>query len=540
MKLISNKYIGDKYGKNKGWLIGLLIVSPVFFSYKANGKDDVIYPVVFDDEKSLNENFLPLKEKEKPKISSKHYEVSSKKNTANKNESTDSDIFKGKSRNKDYLSYYEEERIDLNNGLSEGGGKAIKYQQPSRYYNLRQVIDMAISWHPAIKRSSRDLERIRETINEAMAAYYPSFNVGIQSGLQSNDYGSGNENTNKLKMAAEQVIYDFGKTKYKVRLNKSNALHSENELDKEINNIAYQAVTIYLQVVKYKKLYKIAEEQLIGFNKINKIAKLRSELGASAESDYSQSKVRLASAVALLNDYKAQYNRWSSALDNITNAHVSKSILVEFPVLDNDICLNSLENINNSPAILAAKSQIEVAESQVNLSNTEFYPSIYLSPFYEYQLDRQGKERRYNSDYNRDKFGVFLDIKVPIYQGGATSSRVRQSEQALYAARYNWDNELYNARSKITEASSQVRNSRLSLDAKINRVKDAVRTRDLYILQYEKLGNRSFSDLINSESEIHQTNIDIINSKYNIISFSVECLYQTGKLTNKERVIKEE
>ncbi|HCM63427.1 MAG TPA: hypothetical protein DIT05_12925 [Morganella sp. (in: Bacteria)] len=403
-------------------------------------------------------------------------------------------------------------------------------QNTSGNLDLHHIINMAISWHPTIKRSGREIERAREGIEEASAAYYPSLNVGVKTGLEQNDYGSGNDRSNKVTVVAEQMIYDFGKTKTKVDLNELNTIYTEYELEREINDITYQTVNAYLQVVKYKKLITIADDQLLGFTKINEIAKKRTNLGASAESDYSQSKVRLASSVSQLNDYKSQYNRWSATLDNLTNTQVSDKIIIQFPQELQSSCSVHLNEALSSPLIRIAESQVNVARKQIDLANTEHYPTISVNPFYEYEM-----ENRNNNGYsnrNQDKFGVYLNIKAPLYQGGAVSSRVRQAEQALYAANHNLESEFTNTRLKISESSSQVENAKLSLSAKLNRATESIRTRDLYMLQYEQLGTRSFTDLISAESEIHQTKMDIVNSEYNIANFSVECLYQTGELAH--------
>ncbi|EGT3624716.1 hypothetical protein FAQ20_18880, partial [Morganella morganii] len=327
---------------------------------------------------------------------------------------------------------------------------------------------------------------------------------------------------------AEQMIYDFGKTKTKVSLNELNTVYSEYELEKEINDIAYQTVNAYLQVVKYKQLIEIADEQLSGFAKINEIAKKRTALGASAESDYSQSKVRLASSVSQLNDYKSQYNRWSATLNNMVNKSISDKIVIRFPDELQSSCTMRMDEAFSSPMIRIAESQVSVARKQIELAKSEHYPTISLNPFYEYEIEDRNSNSY--SNRNKDKFGVYLNVKAPLYQGGAISSRVRQAEQALYAANNNLENEYTNSRLKISESSSQVENAKLSLQAKLNRATESIRTRDLYMMQYEQLGTRSFTDLISAESEIHQTKMDIVNSEYNIASFSVECLYQTGTL----------
>lgn len=66
----------------------------------------------------------------------------------------------------------------------------------------------------------------------------------------------------------------------------------------------------------------------------------------------------------------------------------------------------------------------------------------------------------------------------------------------------------------------------------LDKEQSAIRTRTLYLSQYLNLGSRSISDLITSESEIHQTKLDIINNRYTVANLSLESLYYAGELVN--------
>lgn len=524
-------------------LLHLFIFSTITFCGLAFGNNEVFHPVTFDsggkNSSLVSEDLSELKtgseEKKSPDISDDKNSRNNKISYVDKTE-LNTTVLNNPGIHTNQKFFYDnlehQTETDIVYPLAEQQFSIIKntdlFKDGSRSIDIYSVVNMAISWHPAIKRSVSEVERSKESIKEAHAAYYPSLSMGIKTGLEQNDYGKKNDRSNKLTVVAEQMIYDFGKTEAKVSLNELNTIYSEYELEKDINDIAYQAVNAYLQVVKYKQLIEIANEQLLGFTKINEIAKKRTHLGASAESDYSQSKVRLASSVSQLNDYKSQYNRWSATLNNLVNKNVSGNIIIRFPDKLQSSCSVRLDESLSSPMIRIAESQVNVARKQIELANSDHYPTISLNPFYEYEIEN--KNNNNYSDRNKDKFGVYLNVKAPLYQGGAISSRVRQAEQALYAANNNLENEYTNAWLKISEASSQIENAKLSLRAKLNRATESIRTRDLYMLQYEQLGTRSFTDLISAESEIHQTKIDIVNSEYNIISFSVECLYQTGAL----------
>lgn len=398
------------------------------------------------------------------------------------------------------------------------------------YIRLQDAIAFSIKWHPVIKRSEREMEQSLEYINEAQSSYYPSLTARIKSGFEENESTGRNDRSNALVVSASQVLYDFDKTGSKVRLANSSLNRNIHNINKSISDIIYETANSYLQTIRYLGLKDVAHKQIDGLSVINEIANKRASLGASAKSDYSQSKVRLASAIASLHDYEAQAERWSSVLDSMTNNQISPHLVRQFPGDMGNICQYSDATNVTSPAIAMAQAQIEIAKEQVAAAKAEYFPTISLNPSYEYQLGRYNDNS--SNNITKGTWGVFVNISVPIYEGGSKVSKTRQSEQALYAAQYNLDQEKTEAKRRVNEAINQITGMRESLQAKIIREKEALKTRDLYRLQYIELGSRSFSDLLSAESEIHQTRMDIINSYFSMSTLAIDCLYYSGRLTS--------
>lgn len=403
-------------------------------------------------------------------------------------------------------------------------------EQDSGYANLRDAVALAVKWHPLIKRAEQELAQSEEAINEAEAGWLPSLNAGVKSGFEESQYSGRNEGSSALVLSASQMLYDFGKTDSKVGLANTTARHQAGSRDKSISDIAYETVNDALQAVRYRWLADIAEMQVAGFSTINEIARKRASLGASAQSDYSQSKVRLASSFAALHDYRAQANRWAAALDSITNSTVSSRLELRFPEEMEGICRSTPTGNITSPAINMASAQIEMAREKVSAAKANYYPTLSLDPSYEYQLDADSTSSIRSS--KKGRWGVFINVSVPLYEGGSQVSRTRQSEQVLQAAQYNLDREKTEAVQKVNESARQIASMQESLVAKKTREGEALQTRDLYKMQYIELGNRSFSDLLTAEAEIHQTRMDIVNQSYTMISLSVECLYYSGQLAD--------
>ncbi|ROP59356.1 adhesin transport system outer membrane protein [Enterobacter sp. BIGb0383] len=403
-------------------------------------------------------------------------------------------------------------------------------RQDASSTSLWDAVALAVKWHPLIKRAEQELAQSQEAINEAEAGWLPSLSAGVKSGFEENQYSGRDEGSSALVLSASQLLYDFGKTESKVGLANTTARHQASSRDKSVSDIAYETVSDYLQAVRYQRLAEIAATQVTGFSTINEIARKRASLGASAQSDYSQSKVRLASSVAAQHDYQAQANRWSAALDSITNSAVSSRLSMQFPDGMEGICRNTPTGNITSPTIAMAHAQIDMARDRVAAAKADYYPTLSLDPSYEYQLDDDSTST--NRSSKKGRWGVFINVSVPLYEGGSQVSRTRQSEQVLQAAQYNLDREKTDAVQKLNEATSQIASMQESLVAKKTREGEALQTRDLYKMQYIELGNRSFSDLLTAEAEIHQTRMDIVNQSYTMTLLSVECLYYSGQLAD--------
>lgn len=400
-------------------------------------------------------------------------------------------------------------------------------------YSLNSAMWMAIRWHPEIKRAKAETERLKSMVDEVRAAYYPNVEMGLNSGIEKDSYTDDNNKTNQLNVSIEQMIYDFGSTGDRVELSELNAAGASYEVEKEVNDILYQTIGAYLQIVRYHKLIDAAKDRIDGFSKIKDLTKKRVALGASAESDYSQASLRVAESLSSYNDYISQYKKWSATLDYLLNKKISARIIMAFPAEVEELYNNALrDNPTNieSPAVRVARAKIDIAKKQIDVQKNGHYPKITLAPYYEHDLTAQATNN--SVARNRDRYGAFINVKVPLYQGGSVSSKVQQAQEALSSAQFNLDAEQNNANQKIMEFSGQMKNTKISLENKLEREQSAIRTRNLYMSQYLELGTRSFSDLTSAEAEVHQTKTDIINSNYMVSNLALESLYYAGKLIN--------
>ncbi len=396
---------------------------------------------------------------------------------------------------------------------------------------LIEAMAIVRRWHPSIRRSMSLVDQNKEHVKVARAGYFPALRANVRSGFDAQgNYDRKRTVNTDLVISATQTVYDFGQTASKVDFAEATLQKEQYGLERTLNQLLYGASNAFLEVVRYQRLVTVAQNQVAGFADINQIAAQRAVLGASAYSDYSQAKVRLAMAESLLYDVQGQLAKWSTILDNQANQRISARLRFDYPAALTNACMTVDFNDLDAPGLTVARAEETMAKIQLKAAKAAALPTLAISPTYEYRLNQE--ERLYQPK-SRGRFGVFLNVSVPLMEGGAISARRQEARQALLAAQANVDLEKTEAVQKVMDAASQVQSTRHSLNAKRQREAGAVQTRDLYRLQYLELGNRPFSDLLNAEGEIYQTHMDIVNGTYTLQKLSIECLYQSGRLSNQ-------
>jgi adhesin transport system outer membrane protein len=180
------------------------------------------------------------------------------------------------------------------------------------------------------------------------------------------------------------------------------------------------------------------------------------------------------------------------------------------------------------PAVLQAAAQRTQAQAELAQAKAEAYPTLSLEPSFNQYLDNNYNNQ--NPAIDRTQVGIFLNLEVPIYQGGAISARSRAAGYALTAADSAEDAARLQARQGLSESQAQTSGltRRLnSLEFRETTIKEA---RELYGKQYLELGTRPLLDLLNAEQEIHQSRFDLANTQADLRRLQIDCLYNSGAL----------
>ncbi|PYG97168.1 channel protein TolC, partial [Arthrobacter stackebrandtii] len=374
---------------------------------------------------------------------------------------------------------------------------------------LTDAVLQAAQWHPSIAEAIGNLYKQGEGINVARAGYYPQISGGIRTGYDTG-YG-GDRNSQALNLSLKQMLYDFGKVDSAVSAAQAAAARAQANILLVVDDLARDTAYAWIETRRYEQLMTIARDQIRGVGDIAGMARQRSDMGASTRSDVVQAESRVESARATLEEYQSQYERWRSTLAALMGRITPPALAEDSPAALNQACKRPSQGDDRLPAVLMALAQRAQGQAELAQAKAEAYPTLSLQPQVNHYLDND--YNRDNSRMDRTQAGIYLNVEVPIYQGGAISARSRAAGHALTAADSAEDAARLQARRGLAEAMAQTSGlgRRLtSLEARQVSIQEA---RMLYGRQYLDLGTRPLLDLLNAEQEIYQSRFELAGTR---------------------------
>ncbi len=398
--------------------------------------------------------------------------------------------------------------------------------QPSSL-SLFDAIRIAVQRHPEIGQNVASLSSQNANIDVAKASYYPQISGGISTGglTQSNTATVAGRGQQMFTINASQMIYDFGKVKSGVDIQKAKLLVSQADVLVSIDNIAYQVADAIVNIKRYQEICRIAQEQINGIARISEIANLRAKAGISSQADPVQAQSYLEAARSNLIVQQTQLRIYQERLRTLLGSDVSNR---NWDIPDEIVKSSEIygePEFNKIPKMMSAKAQVDVAGYQKKQAQLSKYPTLNLTGSLSQAVNGINP-----NNYKDDGFysSVMLQATSNFYQGGANAAQTRAASYAEEAAKSQVNAVYLDVLNSMRAAKENIENKQRQMQVLIAQQATTVRTRELYQEQY-KLGTRTVVDLLNAEQSIHSANSQIESTRYDIYDSLVQYIEVTGK-----------
>ena len=260
-----------------------------------------------------------------------------------------------------------------------------------------------------------------------------------------------------------------------------------------------QAATAYYDVVRYRKLVALAEDNYIQHKVSFDQVQSRVSAGVGRGVDLEQVIARVALAEsnlvterANLHDVTERYIRIVGSVPPADNVS-AVSMVRQLPATEADAMRLAAVQ---SPAVAGAIESLRSARAAVAARKSPFQPKI--------EAHARGAAG-HNLDgvlYQKHDVGAEISVTWNIFNGGSDSARERQYASLLTQAENLRDKACVDARQTVSVAFNDVRKLNEQLGYLDRNVVSIQKARDAYRQQFD-IGQRSLLDLLNSENELY-------------------------------------
>ena len=308
---------------------------------------------------------------------------------------------------------------------------------PAQALDLSAMVADSISAHPEVKEKVHAYRKVVSDQTIAASGWRPSVDLQASTGYYDTESPSTNNdsvdyNASSVELSVTQNLFNGYDTTNQVAQTKARANAALYDVYDTADNIGLRATQTYLEVLKQRRLYQLAIDNVVAHDKILTQIRDRNRSGVGRRSQLQQTEGRLARAQASL---IAQENNLADAatqLHQILGRYVDPEYLSEpeLPELPQDTLDDLIDQaLIDHPAMRVADSNIVAAQSDYRRSLKTRYPNIDLRLATEYGNNLDSDD---GLDGSSEETSLMLNFTYNLYSGGKNGAESQKKVSAVY------------------------------------------------------------------------------------------------------------
>ena len=337
---------------------------------------------------------------------------------------------------------------------------------------LLGALAQAYQVNPQLNAQRAIVRQTDEGVSQALSDYRPRVNanagVGNQSTWQETAVGPALTQKDRYRTAprsigitAQQTLFNGFQTANRTRAAESNVLAARETLRVIEQTVLLDAATVYMDVVQDAAILEVQRSNVRVLTETLRQTRGRFKLSEVTKTDVAQAEAQLAAgqsqmlrADSNLTTSKAKYRRVIGSKPGrlepgLPVDHLSPRTLAA--AID--------AGMSTNPSVTAAMYGVDVARLQVKISEGALYPTVTLLGNVQRAHDVTGLIPAQSSA------SVLLGVTVPLYQGGAEYSTIRQSKEALGQRRLDLATTRDQARASVVQVWGEIQATKAQIQA---------------------------------------------------------------------------
>ncbi len=390
---------------------------------------------------------------------------------------------------------------------------------PASALDISDMVTDSISAHPQVKEKVHVYRQVMADESIAESGWKPSVDLQASTGLYDTTSPSTGNNSvdydsTRVELSVTQNLFNGYDTTHQIEQTKSRASAALFDIYDSVDNIALDAIQAFLEVLKQRRLYQLATENVNSHEGILSQIRERNNSGVGRRSQLQQTEGRVARAHASLIAQQNNLQDSSTLLHQILGRYVNPQHLIEptlpkFPAED----LNTLidQALQNHPAMKVALNNINASQSDYKRSLSSRYPNVDLRLASEFGNDIGGVSG------DTEELSLVLNLTYNFYDGGAERANQQKRisavhEQKEFAARVR--RQIINTLRLAWVADESLSRQLEFLDQHI------VKARETVVSYREEffIGQRDLIDLLDAENELNSAQNQYTEAYYDALA----------------------
>jgi len=396
--------------------------------------------------------------------------------------------------------------------------------------SLKNAMIAAYRHNPGLQSQRYKARASDEAVPRALSGYRPRLVGDAYYGGTTDRHAIGGpgslQQTYGYGLKIEQPLFDGFQTRNGVLEAEAGVRASRHELKARENEILLQTAGAYLDVLRDEGIVLYRRKSLTSLKRELVAARERLGRGQVTQTDLEQARQRLSIAQSDLAKATGALEVSGLRFARIVGEAPRSLHLPGLPrrLMPANRRAAAEQALGESPIIAAAREKLEAAGHAVERVRGELLPSATLAGGYDRASNPSGTLR------DEDGFSIMGRLRVPLYQGGEVSARVRQARQSASVL----DREAEDVRLVVGEA---VGAAWAELTTAKEREKleeaaiDAAEKALAGVREEQRHGQRTLVAVLDAERELVEARIRILNTRRDLHVSAYALLRAIGNLT---------
>ena len=411
--------------------------------------------------------------------------------------------------------------------------------QPAVSDTLEGSLVLAYQNNPTLNAQRASVRATDEGVSQALSGYRPRVTVNGSIGSQYTDsltrsatfaatytQLSGNMTPSNVGVTATQTLFNGFQTPNRTRQAESQVQAARETLRVFEQGTLLNAVTAYMNLLRDSAILDLQRRNVEVLQEQLRQTRDRFNVGEVTRTDVAQSESRLAAGRSQVLSAEATYKASVATYRQVIGIEPGR--LAPGSPVDRFSPPTQVASIGvgtaTHPAVTSAQYSVDAALLQVKVAEGALYPTLALQGNVQQSYESSLLQlRTFNAS-------AIAQLTVPIYQGGAEYSLIRQAKETLGQRRLDLDTARDQVRQSIVQAWGQLEAAKANIEATQAQVQAAEIALN-GVREEARVGQRTTLDVLNAQQELVNARVALVSAQRDRVVASYTLLAAVGGLS---------